>query len=120
MQTETNHWKPQEDTHSSHKCNECGENFQKPLLATLSSSGTSQVYYACPRCLTKVDLVQVKKTEELPRIQRENPKMEMPSDKNQNCPQFFGYLGKRARDVPIPDGCLTCGKMVECLVRQTG
>jgi hypothetical protein len=31
------------------------------------------------------------------------------------CTHFLGYLKKRPRDMPFPDECLTCNKMIECL-----
>ena len=36
-------------------CGECGEVFEKPVLATVTSNGFSRIYYACPRCFTKVE-----------------------------------------------------------------
>ncbi|PVX24209.1 MAG: hypothetical protein CW691_08350 [Candidatus Bathyarchaeum sp.] len=32
------------------------------------------------------------------------------------CPEEFGYLANRAKDAPIPQGCLTCPKMVDCML----
>ena len=31
------------------------------------------------------------------------------------CPHFFGYLKKIPKNTPMPDECLTCLKMVECI-----
>lgn len=31
------------------------------------------------------------------------------------CPHHFGYLRKLAKDTPLPDECLGCYKIVECL-----
>jgi hypothetical protein len=36
---------------------------------------------------------------------------------NAECNHFFGYLKTRPKDVSIPDECLTCNKMIDCLVR---
>jgi hypothetical protein len=33
------------------------------------------------------------------------------------CNHFFGFLNKRTKGTPIPEHCLTCDKMVECLYR---
>jgi len=33
------------------------------------------------------------------------------------CPHHFGYLANRPKDVPIPQGCLTCTKIVDCMLR---
>ena len=32
------------------------------------------------------------------------------------CPETFGYLANRPKDVPIPQGCLICPKMVDCML----
>ena len=32
------------------------------------------------------------------------------------CPEAFGYLSNRPKDVPIPQGCLSCLKMVDCML----
>lgn len=31
------------------------------------------------------------------------------------CPHDFGYLKKRDKNTPIPDECLSCPRMMECL-----
>jgi len=33
------------------------------------------------------------------------------------CPHYFGYLKKFPKNVPIPDECLGCLRIVECLCR---
>jgi hypothetical protein len=33
------------------------------------------------------------------------------------CPHHFGYLKEHPRNTPIPNECLTCTKIMECLVR---
>jgi CRISPR/Cas system-associated protein Cas5 (RAMP superfamily) len=32
------------------------------------------------------------------------------------CPHYFGFLSQRPKDSVIPDGCLTCEKILECMV----
>ena len=32
------------------------------------------------------------------------------------CPEFFGYLANREKDVPIPSVCYVCPKMVDCML----
>ena len=121
LQRNTTAWKPDEDNSTSYKCCECGENFPKPLLATVSSSGQSQMYYACPRCLTKVDVAthqrQEQRQEERTEYRAEPTRTGPPTEKTVGCGHFFGYLKKRPKDMPVPDDCLTCDKMVECLIR---
>jgi len=33
----------------------------------------------------------------------------------QGCPHYFGYLGEHPKNTPIPNECLTCTKIMECL-----
>jgi len=33
----------------------------------------------------------------------------------QYCPHYFGYLGGHPKNTPIPNECLTCTKIMECL-----
>ncbi|MGQ9641682.1 MAG: hypothetical protein ACUVUF_06115 [Candidatus Bathycorpusculaceae bacterium] len=102
------------------RCERCGEEFQKPLLATISPTANAQKYFACPRCLTKLDIVKESKVEE---NREEHPstrekaktKEAFPKLEEDKCSHFLGYLKKRPRNTPIPDDCLTCEKMIECL-----
>jgi len=97
-------------------CSECGENFTKPLLANVSSQGLVQSYYACPRCLTEVhvnDQAEVNSAE--PSLAGEQLKAEHEKTEDESCQHFFGYLRKRSRETAIPEACLTCRKMIECM-----
>lgn len=33
------------------------------------------------------------------------------------CPHYFGYLAHRPKDASIPQECLTCPKIVECMLK---
>jgi DNA-directed RNA polymerase subunit RPC12/RpoP len=124
MQRNTDPIRPdEEEQHSEEdedcfKCDECGETFQKPLWATDSSKGNVEEYYACPRCMTKVDYRKTqsniaKESEvsvEEPKKAPEKPKSDLA------CSHSLGYLKKRPKDTPIPDECLTCSRMVECML----
>jgi hypothetical protein len=37
-------------------------------------------------------------------------------DGSSGCPETFGYLANRPKGVPIPQGCLICPKMVDCVL----
>jgi DNA-directed RNA polymerase subunit RPC12/RpoP len=61
---------PQE-TRGASRCSICGEHFETPLYAVVSSGYLKDEYYACPRCLSKVHgferpkrLLQVEEAEE--------------------------------------------------------
>jgi len=96
-------------------CSGCGEVFEKPILATVTSNGFSKTYYACPRCFTKVEETLPPKKEEKSEtfiVVQKSVKCEEVEGK---CPHFFGFLKKRPKNMPIPDECLTCNRMIDCL-----
>jgi DNA-directed RNA polymerase subunit RPC12/RpoP len=104
---------------SDFKCDECGEEFHHPLLARNSSHGSVQTYYACPRCLTQVKedrKQQVERSEEAPISLKELKRSSAKPEENVSCQHFFGYLGKRPKDTAIPEDCLVCEKMIECMI----
>jgi phage FluMu protein Com len=107
------------------RCTGCNVTFQKPILATVSSRGYVNEYYACPRCLSKVGDVKQHKHED--EGDEEDKRSSITIEKIKKvavakhedtvtCEHFLGYLKKRSKDAPIPDECLTCGKMIECMV----
>lgn len=99
-------------------CDECGRTFQRPILATVSTSGQTQTYYACPRCMTKIQsfTAKVKEKEEKGTVLTvETRKLMAEPEGAVKCGHFFGYLNKRQKSTPFPDDCLTCPKMVDCM-----
>lgn len=109
------------DEHDGFKCNGCHEEFHKPLLATVSSRGNVQTYYACPRCLSKVNDVKHDKHAEKSKVSASLESVRKVGvakhEAEVKCQHFEGYLKKREKDAPIPDECLTCEKMIECMIR---
>ena len=58
--------------------------------------------------------------EEEERKKREEPTAETPEEEEKGpsgCPHRFGYLANRPKDAPIPQECLTCQKIVDCMLR---
>ncbi|MEM3727723.1 MAG: hypothetical protein QXF75_00795 [Candidatus Bathyarchaeia archaeon] len=101
-------------------CYGCGENFEKPILATIVSGGSFRTYYACPRCLTKVGEVKAMRHERSREEEEKTStvivhKKEESESEGAKCEHFLGYLKKRPKNTPIPDECLTCSRMIECL-----
>jgi hypothetical protein len=100
-------------------CGECGRAYEKPILAHIISAGQTQKYYACPRCMAKTPPT----TRTIQEIQYPTPipptKKATTAEKEAvaGCANHFGYLRKRDKDKPIPEECLTCVKMVDCLMQ---
>lgn len=105
-----------EESYLDFSCGGCGKKFQKPILATVSDNGDVQTYYACPYCLTRIDEAKTLKKEESVQVStRAYRKPEVKPEIGTKCQHYFGYLKKRPKNTPIPDECLTCDKMIECL-----
>jgi DNA-directed RNA polymerase subunit RPC12/RpoP len=99
-------------------CDECGRTFQRPILATVSASGQTQTYYACPRCMAKVQSFSgaaMEKQEKGTVSTVESRKLKTEQEAAVKCGHFLGYLNKHQKNMPFPDECLTCEKMVECM-----
>jgi hypothetical protein len=111
--------KLEDENQTLFRCSGCNGTFQKPILATISSRGYVQTYYACPRCLAKVAGVKDSKERESEETSTSVRKVKRAEVKNENvveCKHFLGYLKKRPKGASIPDECLVCDKMVECLI----
>ena len=115
----------QTETEETSVCSFCREEFEQPLLAELSSGSCVEEYYACPRCLTKVGEVEHGRKAEADEDAEEEPELRLEveetlsvephkTEETQSCPHYLGYLKKRQKGTPIPEGCLTCTKMIDC------
>jgi len=124
MQSEQDLWRsdeedcPKRSLAKDFTCDTCGKTFQKPILATISTGDQTQTYYACPRCLVKVQTFKAeskKNDEEPPILSEERGKRQTEPESPVKCEHFFGYLNKHQKNTPFPEDCLTCPKMVECM-----
>ena len=102
-------------------CSACGEEFDAPLLAMVFSDYLVEEYYACPKCLSKVrsverqeEQVEVDEAEEEEANSLGMP-IEEPSGDAMGCMHHLGFLKSRPKSTPIPEECLTCSKMIECM-----
>jgi len=94
----------------------CGRVFEKPIVVTDTSKTPRETYYACPYCLSKVEIV-VKDEESLNSVSVEtsdNPR-EMPPVE---CPHHSGYLKDLPENASIPDECLTCPHLIQCFIKE--
>ena len=107
----------------------CGKVFASPLKTQNLGLKNAKPYDACPYCLTEIPVATITATEEelpkqelkLPGIEREAPLIveEKPevSSKVQGCDHHFGYLSKRSSKEKIPEDCMMCRNIVQCMLK---
>jgi len=54
--------------------------------------------------------------EEEPTVKPPQKEVKAPS----GCTHNFGYLANRPKNDPIPQECLTCSKIVDCMLKMSG
>jgi hypothetical protein len=105
------------------KCDVCGESSKTPLLTMVFLESETEKYYACPRCLSRTANIYAKQ------ISKDFEKLEdnlidheefaisnaSNSEVPKRCVYNLGYLKNRIKNSPIPEECLTCSKMIECM-----
>jgi hypothetical protein len=97
----------------------CGKVFVKPL-STLNLQQDSKVSYnACPYCLTEI-VISENESKDLPEENYSVVKLfkEKPSQNKEQvitCFYHFGYIGEREQKEQIPEECLLCTKVIQCM-----
>src|SRR3989304_3046905 len=92
----------------------CEKAFEKPTVLTDASTIPRQSYYACPHCMSRLDITteNMKITSVKP---TEYPKVfESPA----KCAHFSGLLNPLPEGAPLPDECLLCPKVLQCNMRK--
>ncbi len=95
--------------------NGCGKEFDKPTVLTDRSRVPRESYYACPFCMSKIDIVTENmkivgvKAVDYPATVFESPA---------KCAHFSGLLGNVGLSGPLPDECLVCPKILQCEARK--
>ncbi len=93
----------------------CERAFDKPTVLTDAHQVPRQSYYACPHCMSKIDII----TQDM-RIIGVKP-TEYPAkvfDSPAKCAHFSGTLNTRPENAPLPDECLVCPKVLQCDARK--
>jgi hypothetical protein len=111
----------------------CGRVFTSPLKAENIGSKKSGAYDACPYCLTEVTLeenpavAQEKEKPKTKKVEAEveeltvHPGAEKPVKAHPatlGCEHHFGYLSERSSKEKIPEECMTCEKIVQCMLKN--
>jgi hypothetical protein len=105
----------------------CRKNFTAPLKTLNLQENPSKHYFACPFCLTKIKIVEEplkagEKPEEVepPKISQAETRENLTKNGNKpsDCHYHPGYLSERSSKEQIPDECLVCKDIVDCMLRK--
>lgn len=100
----------------------CKKTFNAPLKALNLQDESAEPYSACPYCLTPLveEKVQIswkpekEQEENTPSKEKSNKSKEKPSA----CHYHMGYLSEGERKGQIPDECVVCKDIVDCMLRK--
>jgi len=124
---------------SMHVCSyvRCGRAFATPVrLTDLSHRPRLETYFACPYCFSKLSQIEAAETNgfndemkllhgggfEMPMregaksLKRGDSKKSSEAETAVKCPHSLGYLKARSKDEAFPDSCLTCPRILQCMV----
>jgi uncharacterized protein YbaR (Trm112 family) len=104
----------------------CHSKIDEPVLLNNWATATEEQYYACPHCFIKLDVdaenAEPQKEEEKEK-EIEKPPVRPPEKGGKGpsaCSRHFGYLANRPKDASIPQECLICPKIVNCMLKPSG
>jgi hypothetical protein len=99
----------------------CKKTFAAPLKALNLQDNPSEPYYACPVCLTRVELAEQPKLEktiaQAKPVEAMSKKGSKGNEKPAGCQFHLGYLSTRGKK-EIPEDCLACIDVVECMLNK--
>ena len=99
----------------------CGKGFKQPILLASRGELSRESYYACPHCHSKVDLV-LKDRRDLGSVEAvaaADPESPAIMEKRpEGCIHYIGYLQGLSENNPLPDKCLTCPKVMLCIIQH--
>ena len=97
----------------------CKKTFNTPLKTLNLQCEPVELYPACPFCLTRIEGVEVEginKAEKLP--EKKANLQENPTVKPASCEYHLGYLSERGQKEQIPEDCIICKDIVECMLKK--
>ena len=114
----------------------CGKVFSKPLKALNLQQDPDGPFDACPYCLTEINVedtpavapdepetFEKEEAEAEPEVEMEEkePSAEIPVDTSETpsgCQHHIGYLSEKSSKEQIPDQCMMCKDIVQCMLKK--
>jgi hypothetical protein len=101
--------------------NACGKIFNEPLTTLNLQRSSKEHYTACPYCLTEItieteNINPPEKTTTNTAFVEEVPRQN--KDKLSNCTHYFGYMSIEENKKQMPEECMLCSEIIECMVKK--
>jgi len=102
----------------------CKKSFNAPLKTLNLQRSSTEIYSSCPFCLTEIKIPEKPVEIQLESLKSETNQIghKEKSDKNNDnptkCHFHPGYLSERTSKENIPDECLVCKDILECMLRK--
>ncbi len=98
----------------------CKRDFETPLRTLNLQQESAEPYDACPFCLTEIAIPQLEKDNKLEKTTSVSSKDKSSKNKEKSyaCQYHMGYLSEREQKQPIPDECIVCKDIVECMLKK--
>jgi len=102
--------------------NKCGKIFDKPLITINLQQNSKTPYNACPYCFTEITIVENEsKTppeESFTEIELGKEQVAEVLEKTVLCNHHLGYLKERELRQQIPEECILCTKVIDCMLKK--
>jgi hypothetical protein len=92
----------------------CEKSFSKPSVFTDTSVIPRQTHYACPHCMSKLEIL----TDNMKIVDIKATEYPTVFDSPAKCVHFSGGLGGSFPSGALPDDCLVCPKALQCSSRR--
>lgn len=102
----------------------CSRVFTRPIKVLNLQQASQAPYDACPFCFTEISIeedVQVPVDEAKETVVKEKTPAKghvETREKPSGCSYYLGYLSERPSKDKIPDECLICKDIVECMLKK--
>jgi len=112
----------------SYRCSNpsCGKSFSKPLKALNLSLENPEPYLACPHCLMEITAQEDSSTADtklgldagtLKTAKDGFEEEAAPQPTKALCTHHFGFLSERSSKEKIPEECMACAEIVNCMLK---
>ena len=93
----------------------CQQSFEKPLI--IHNLSLKKRYYGCPFCTQELaePFQGQEKLAETRDVLKSQKSVQKPASVGDHCPQYFGYLSEHGKQGGIPEACLTCPEILDCM-----